>query len=56
MDGRFPTSGPPVVWQMRRRPATLTATRATLLPVFVLDRIVRLGLPALSTLTKALAP
>ena len=49
MGGLFSTAGPPVIWQMYRQPVPLAAVRATLLSVFVLNGVARLGLVLGST-------
>ncbi|TWI35222.1 TSUP family transporter [Paracoccus sulfuroxidans] len=44
MGGMFSTGGPPVIWQMYRQPVEIATIRATLLSLFVLNSVMRLGL------------
>jgi len=44
LNGMFSTGGPPVIWQMYRQPSRGDTIRATLLTLFVINAILRLGL------------
>ena len=49
MGGMFATSGPPVIWQLYRQPLPLAAVRVTLVGLFFVTQIFRLGLVAATT-------
>lgn len=49
MGGMFATSGPPVIWQLYRQPMPLAAVRVTLVGLFFVTQIFRLGLVAATT-------
>lgn len=44
MGGLFATSGPPIIWQLYRQPLPLATVRLTLVAVFLLTQILRIGL------------
>lgn len=44
MGGLFSTAGPPIIWQMYRQPFSHVMVRSTLVAVFFLNALVRLGL------------
>ncbi len=46
MGGLFATSGPPIIWHLYRQPMPLAAVRVTLVSVFFITQILRIGMVA----------
>ena len=44
LGGLFSTAGPPIIWNLYRQPIALTTVRVTLVSVFVVNQILRLGM------------
>lgn len=49
LGGLFATAGPPIIWNLYRQPIALTAIRVTLVSVFVVNQILRLGMAQATT-------
>src|SRR5690606_34012345 len=49
MGGLFSTAGPPIIWQMYRQPFAHVMVRATLVSVFFINAVARLGLVLVTT-------
>lgn len=49
LGGLFSTAGPPIIWNLYRQPIALTTVRVTLVSVFVVNQILRLGIASTTT-------